>query len=393
MQTRRRRVLSRLAITSAALAGSMIATGLAQPDRSETPRASGWRSTVQAKGIAHPWGITWLSDGRALITSKRGTLHMFSDGRLERVKMDGLPQLLVQGQGGLLDIAVHPDTSAGTRLYLTMSSGTQRENRTTLARGRLDGTSVSNIEVLFQVEPAKSGAQHFGSRLLWLPDGTLLMSIGDGGNPPTRIGAMLAREQAQNRESHLGSILRLTEDGKPAADNPFAGQAGARPEIWSFGHRNVQGLALDRESGRVWATEHGPFGGDELNLIERGANYGWPLTSRGRDYRTRQPIGNPTVEGTVDPKVVWTPAHAPSGLAFYTGDRFPDWRGSLFSGGLVTEDVRRISLDGSGTVTGQERLPIGARVRDVRQGPDGFLYVLTDEENGRLLRIEPEQSR
>jgi aldose sugar dehydrogenase len=271
---------------------------------------------------------------------------------------------------------------------MTMSAGTQQENRTILVRGVFEGTRVTNIETLFQVEPSKTGRAHFGSRLLWLPDGTLLMSVGDGGNPPQEIGGMLAREQAQNLGSHLGAVLRLTADGKPASDNPFIDRPDARPEIWTYGHRNIQGLTRDPQSGRVWANEHGPFGGDELNVIERGQNYGWPLQTLGRDYRTREPIGKPRVEGMVAPRAVWTPAHAPSGLAFYTGDRIPDWRGSLFSGGLAAEDIRRVMLDADGKVTGQERLTIGHRVRDVKQGPDGYLYAITDEENGRLLRIE-----
>jgi glucose/arabinose dehydrogenase len=256
-------------------------------------------------------------------------------------------------------------------------------------RGTFDGKRVRGVKKLFQVTPDKSGGQHFGSRLLWLPDGTLLMSIGDGGNPPLRVGDRLAREQAQNLNSHLGSILRLTDTGRPAPGNPFAGRSGSRPEIWSYGHRNIQGLTRDPRTGRVWANEHGPRGGDELNLVARGGNHGWPLQTFGRDYRTGETIGRRAVSGTVGPKAAWTPAHAPSGLAFYTGSHFPQWRGSLFSGGLISEDIRRIAVDASGNVTGQNRLFIGRRIRDVKQGPDGYLYALTDEENGRLLRIVP----
>ena len=354
------------------------------------PAASGWRAVTIAEGIRHPWGLAFLPDGRAIITSKYGTLHVLNGGRLESIPMEGLPELFTGGQGGLLDIAAHPDDKKNIRLYMTMSTGTAEQNRTTLIRGVFDGQRVRNIETLFRVEPPKSGGQHFGSRILWLPDKTLLMSVGDGGNPPQRVGNMLAREQAQNLGSHLGSILRLTEDGKPAPDNPLAKRQGAQPEIWTYGHRNIQGLARDLSSGRVWANEHGPFGGDELNLIEGGQNYGWPLQTYGRDYRTGELIGQRSVKGMVDPKVVWIPAHAPSGLAFYTGDRFPQWRGSLFSGGLASADIRRIVLDGNGNVVGQERLAIGRRIRDVKQGPDGFLYAITDEANGRLLRIEPE---
>jgi glucose/arabinose dehydrogenase len=361
---------------------------VAQPPQpsDEPPAAKGWRAVTVADGIAHPWGMAWLPDGTLLVTAKEGTLHVLDGKRFSRIPLQGLPPVFTGGQGGLLDIAVHPKDSR--RLYFTMSTGTKDANRTILVRGVFDGKQVTNVETLFQVEPTKSDGQHFGSRLLFLPDGTLLMSIGDGGNPPQRVGDRLAREQAQNLGTHHGSMLRLTDDGKPAKDNPFANTSGARPEIWSYGHRNIQGLTRDPQSDRIWATEHGPFGGDELNLLERGKNYGWPRATLGRDYRTKEPIGQKSVAGMVDPRVVWIPRHAPSGLAFYTGDKYSDWRGSLFSGGLAAEDVRRIVLDSSGKVTGQERLAIGARVRDVRQGPDGYLYVLTDEKNGRLLRIE-----
>jgi aldose sugar dehydrogenase len=351
------------------------------------PEAAGWHTVEVAAGIEHPWGITWLPDGRALVTAKHGTLHVLNGDRFDDVPVEGLPPVFSQGQGALMDVVLHPEDAA--RIYMTLSTGTEEENRTVLVRGRFDGERVTGVETIFEVEPAKSGAQHFGSRLLWLPDGTLLMSVGDGGNPPLRIGDRLAREQAQNLQSHLGAIVRLTGDGEPAADNPFIGRRDALPEIWTYGHRNIQGVARDPQTGRVWVNEHGPFGGDELNLIEGGENYGWPLQTLGRDYRTREPIGEDSVEGMVDPHVVWTPAHAPSGLAFYTGDRYPDdWRSSLFSGGLASRDIRRIALDERGRVTGQERIAVGSRVRAVSQGPDGYLYALTDEENGRLLRIE-----
>jgi glucose/arabinose dehydrogenase len=200
---------------------------------------------------------------------------------------------------------------------------------------------------------------------------------------------MLARDQPQNLGSDNGSILRLTDDGKPAPGNPLAARPGALPEIWSYGHRNIQGMTIDARSGRVWASEHGPRGGDEINRIEGGRNYGWPLQSYGADYGTGEPIGKHSVPGMVDPIVAWVPSPAPSGLAYYTGNQFPHWRGSLFSGSLAGADVRRVELDQAGKAVRQERLDIGSRVRDVRQGPDGYLYLLTDEADGRLLRIEP----
>ncbi|WP_020654581.1 PQQ-dependent sugar dehydrogenase [Massilia niastensis] len=356
----------------------------------EPPAAKGWRAETVAEGIDQPWGMAWLADGRMLVTAKGGTLHLLDGKRFQQIPIDGLPSLFTSGQGGLLDIAVHPADKGNARVYLTMASGSSDENRTLLVQGVFDGKRVHGIKTLFSVTPGKSGGQHFGSRLLWMPDGTLLMSIGDGGNPPQRVGNMLAREQAQNLGSHHGSILRLNADGKPAQGNPLAAKAGALPEIWSYGHRNIQGMAIDPKSGRIWASEHGPRGGDEINLIEGGKNYGWPLQSYGLDYRSREPIGTRTVPGMVQPIVVWSPSPAPSGLAYYTGKAFPQWQGSLFSGSLAGEDIRRVALDAQGRVTQQERLSIGKRVRDVRQGPDGHLYALTDESKGKLLRIVPQ---
>jgi glucose/arabinose dehydrogenase len=363
----------------------------AQPEPSgPPPEAKGWRAVKVASGIAHPWGIAWLPDGRPLVTAREGKLFTLRDGKPVEIPLKGSPRLFAQGQGGLLDIAVHPAGGKTPRVYMTASLGTEKENRTALLRGVFDGKTVGKIETLFEVQPNKSGAQHFGSRILWLPDGTLLMSVGDGGNPPARVGDMLAREQAQNLRSHLGSVVRLTHEGKPAPGNPFVERKDALPALWSYGHRNIQGLARDPRSGRLWATEHGPLGGDELNLLEAGRNHGWPLQTQGRDYRTGEPIGQKSVEGAVDPKVVWSPAHGPSGLAFYTGDGVKAWQGSLFSGGLASQDIRRIILDGEGAVVRQERLSLGRRVREVRQGPDGFLYVLTDEKDGQVLRLEAE---
>jgi glucose/arabinose dehydrogenase len=354
----------------------------------DPPEAVNWQAVLVAQGVSHPWGLTWLPDGRALVTSRSGTLHVLNGNQFAEIPLDGLPAPYVAGQGGLLDIALHPGDSGGNiRVYMTMSRGTGERNRTVLVRGVFDGARVGNFQVLFQVRPAKSGSQHFGSRLLWLPDGTLLMSVGDGGNPPLVIGDRLARDQAQNLANHLGKILRLTEDGAPAPGNPFIGVAGAMPEIWSYGHRNVQGLALD-PVGRVFATEHGPRGGDELNRIRAGENYGWPLQSWGFDYRTGEPVGEHFVPGMKNSKTHWTPSIAPSGLTVYTGNDFPGWRGSLFGGFLQSGDVRRIALDAKGNVRFERRIPLGARVRNVQQGPDGFLYAITDEDNGKLYRIE-----
>lgn len=385
-QLRRTSILLAWALTAAPSAWAELqATG--EPPAAQQP----WKAVTVAEGVRQPWGIAWLGEGRALVTSKQGTLHLLNGKTFTDVALEGMPKVFTGGQGGLLDIVLHPRDAGkpNPRVYMTVSTGTNDANRTTLVRGVFDGKKVTGIQTLFKVANDKSGGQHFGSRLLWLPDGTLLMSVADGGNPPLRIGDRLAREQAQNLATHQGSILRLTEDGKPAPGNPLAAK-GALPEIWSVGHRNVQGLALDPVSGRVWATEHGPYGGDELNLVVAGGNYGWPLQSYGADYKTHEPVGKHEVAGMLNPGVAWVPSPAPSGLAVYTGDKIAAWRGSIFSGGLAARDIRRIAVDASGKVTGQDRLAIGARVRDVRQGPDGYLYALTDEDNGRLLRIVPQ---
>ncbi len=381
-----RRTLMCVAAACAAMAS---ASALAQLAPSDAPPAvKGWRAVTVAGGVDQPWGMAWLPNGKLLVTSKKGTLHILNGARFASVSLEGMPDVFTGGQGGLLDITVHPADKTNPRVYMTLATGTSEANRTTLVQGIFDGKRVHSIKKIFQVQPDKSGGQHFGSRLLWMPDGTMLMSIGDGGNPPQRIGTMLAREQAQNLGSHQGSILRLTDQGKAAPGNPLAAKPGALPEIWSYGHRNIQAMVRD-SAGRVWATEHGPRGGDELNLIEGGANYGWPLQSYGADYRTAEPVGVKAVPGMTAPKVAWVPSPAPSGLAYYTGKHFPQWRGSLFSGGLAALDVRRVVLDKDGNVTRQERLEIGKRVRDVKQGPDGYLYLITDAADGELLRIEP----
>lgn len=358
------------------------------PLTGDVPVASGWQIEPVVAGLEHPWGIAWLPDGAALVTERPGRLRRVQDGVLQPEPIAGLPGILSHGQGGLLDVSLHPDFAANRFVYLTCARGRPNANRTALVRGRLSGGRLEDAEVLFEVADSKSGGQHFGSRMLWLPDGSLLVSIGDGGNPPIAYGDAPIRRQAQRLATHFGKILRLTEEGRPHPTNPFVDRPDARPEIWSYGHRNIQGLARDPDSGRVWANEHGARGGDELNLIERGANYGWPRVTYSREYWGPRISDQTTAPGMRDPKVVWTPSKAPSGLAFYTGDVFPQWRGDLFSGALVFQEIRRIILDGE-RVVAEEKLPIGQRVRDVRQGPDGYLYVLTDASNGQLLRIVP----
>ncbi|MGE5155777.1 MAG: PQQ-dependent sugar dehydrogenase [Bdellovibrio bacteriovorus] len=352
----------------------------------DAPEAQGWRAETVVSGLEHPWGIAWLPDGRALVTERPGRLRLIRGGRLEPSPIAGVPEVLAHGQGGLLDVALHPHFAENRLVYLTLSEGTQEANRTALARGRLTEGRLEDVQILLRNADTKSGGQHFGSRLLWLPDRSLLMSIGDGGNPPISFQGENIRDQAQNPGTHFGKVLRLTLDGRAHPGNPFADRPGTRPEIWTLGHRNIQGLALDPGSGRVWANEHGSRGGDELNLLVGGSNYGWPVVTYSMEYWGPRISEDTSRPGIADPKWVWTPSKAPSGLAFYTGDRYPGWEGSLFSGALKFGQIRRLALDGD-RVIGEEKLTIGARVRDIRQGPDGYLYVLTDEPEGRLLRI------
>jgi glucose/arabinose dehydrogenase len=333
--------------------------------------------------------MAWLPDGAMLITEKAGRLRIVRDGKLDPNPIAGVPEVLTANQAGLMDVSLHPRFSENRLIYLTYSHGTIEANRTRLARATFDGKALQDLRVIFEVSQAKSGGQHFGSRIVWLPDGTMLLAIGDGGNPPLQLEGELIRKQAQNLRSRLGKIVRLNDDGSVPRDNPFAGKDNADPAIWSYGHRNIQGLALDASTRRVWATEHGSMGGDELNLAEAGQNYGWPIVTHSREYSGGEISQERSRPAMKDPKVVWTPAIAPSGLTVYQSDRVPAWKGNLFAGGLVSQDVRRIELDAAGNVQSQQQIAIGQRVRDVRQGADGLLYVLTDDSNGQLIRLEP----
>lgn len=359
----------------------------ASADSVATPK--GVQKTTVIEGLDHPWGMAWLPDGAILITERSGQLRIARDGVLDPTPIAGVPEVFAVKQGGLMDVSLHPRFSENSWVYLTYSHGTRQANHTRVARAKFDGSALSDVEVIFQVSQLKSGGQHFGSRILWLPDDTLLIAIGDGGNPPVQLDGDLIRKQAQNRRSHLGKIIRLNDDGTIPNDNPFVESPDADPAIWSYGHRNIQGLTFDSQSRRIWSTEHGARGGDELNLLEAGENYGWPLVTHSREYSGGIISNQQSRPGMVDPKLVWTPAIAPSGLVIYDSDRVPQWQGDLFAGGLVSRDVRHIELDESGNVVNETSIDIGQRVRDVRQSPDGLLYILTDEANGQLIRIEP----
>lgn len=370
-----------------------ILTGCKMPEgpvplSGDAPEAEGWDTETILTNLEQPWSLTWLPGGDMLITERPGRVLRVNHESLSTDRLSGVPPVFVDGQSGLMDISLHPGYSENGFIYLIYSSGTEDANRTTVGRGVLDGTDLTNFEEIFRVTPDKDGNQHFGSRMVWISNSTFAIAIGDGGNRPEKTRGILSREHAQLLDSHLGKVLHLNDDGSAVADNPFVDEPDALPEIWSLGHRNIQGLARNPETGQLWANEHGSRGGDELNLLNAGENYGWPVVTYSREYWYTRITKETSKPGMVDPKVVWTPAQAPSGLTFYTGDKFPDWQGDLFSGGLQGEQVRRVILNGL-TVMGEESIPIGRRVRDVRQGPDGYLYVLTGHDDGELIRIIP----
>ncbi|MDJ0804309.1 MAG: PQQ-dependent sugar dehydrogenase [Desulfobacterales bacterium] len=361
----------------------------------DVPIERGFTREIVVDGLEHPWAMAWLPDGNLLVTERPGRLRrvMIStdgSGQLDPTPLAGLPEVYARGQGGLLDISLDPGYMKNRRIYLSYSHGSRTANRTRVARAVYREGRLDDLEVIFETNVTKFGTQHFGSRFGWLPDGTLLLSVGDGGNPPVRLEGRFIREHAQNLANPLGTIVRINPDGTIPADNPFTDRDGARPEIFSYGHRNIQGLVYDPLRKKIWVTEHGALGGDEFNQPQAGQNFGWPVVTYSREYFDGSKI-SPDVSqpGMIDPLLVWMTAIAPSGLALYTGDKFPEWKGDLFAGALIKQSVRHIELDADGRITGQREMRFGARVRDVRQGPDGFLYVLTDEGNGQLIRVKP----
>ena len=334
------------------------------------------------EGLEHPWGLAFLPDGRMLVTERPGRLRIVGqDGKLEAQPVAGLPPITAQGQGGLLDVALHPRFADNGLVYFSYAASGPGGAGTEVARGRLNGSRLDNVELIFRMQPKATGGIHFGSRLVFDRDGHLFITLGERGN----------RDRAQKSDDHAGSVIRLHDDGRVPKDNPFVERAGWKPEKYDLGHRNQQGAALNPQTGMLWTHEHGPQGGDEINVIRPGANYGWPIITYGVEYFVGTKIGEGTHKnGMVQPIHYWVPSIAPSGMAFYTGDKFPRWRGNLFVGSLKFNLLVRLSLDGEKVVK-EERMLEGllGRIRDVRTGPDGYIYLLTDESNGVLARLEP----
>ncbi len=334
-----------------------------------------------ATGLENPWGMAFLPDGRILIAERPGRLRVFAMGELRDAPVQGIPEIWDHGQGGLLDVVLHPDYDENGWIYLAYASPYGEEEgtgNTSISRGKLTGNSFTEMELIFQGEPATSAGHHFGSRIVFDDDGYLFTTIGDRG----------VMNNAQTLENHNGKVLRIHDDGSVPADNPFVNVDGAKPEIWSYGHRNIQGMGLHPDTRQLWSHEHGPMGGDEINLVRRGLNYGWPEASYGVNYNGSIITEETSLPGMEDPILQWTPSIAPCGLAFVDSDRYPAWRGNMLVGALAGQHIHRVVFDGN-EVTDTEYLLDGfARFRDVRQGPDGYIYVLT-EAPGLFFRIIP----
>ena len=337
-----------------------------------------------ATGLANPWSLAFLPDGRMLVTERPGRLRIVTrDGKLSQ-PVAGLPPLFVRGQGGLLDVIVDRAFAQNRTIFFCFADPHDGGGRTALARAQLvdgDMPRLENLTVIFRQDGPPSSGNHYGCRIVQMPDNTLFFTMGDH---------FTARDQAQNLANHIGKIVRIRPDGSVPPDNPFVNRPGAKPEIWSYGHRNAQGAAINPVSGKFWMHEHGPRGGDELNIPQAGRNYGWPVIGYGIDYSGTKIHESTHKDGMEQPVVQWTPVIAPSGMAFYTGDLFPQWKNNLFIGGLASRVLVRLELDGDKVVK-EERLlgELGERFRDVRNGPDGALWLITDNPAGRVLRVTP----
>jgi glucose/arabinose dehydrogenase len=349
-----------------------------------------YRVITVVDALVQPWSIAFLPGGDILITERPGRLRIVRQGKLLPNAVEGTPKVFHSSQGGLLEVMPHPNFASNRLLYLTYSKPGAAEQQSTMAliRGRFENDRLTNVEQLF--ESVSQGRGHYSAKIAFDKNGFLFLTSGDRQVPPE---GNLEAHPAQDLSNHHGKTLRLHDDGKVPADNPFVSQAGARPEIWSYGHRNMQGLAIHPETGEVWTNEHGPQGGDELNLDQRGRNYGWPVIGFGVNYQTGLAIHSGTHrKGMEQPNHLWVPSIGISGAMFYTGDRFPQWKGNLFIGGMVGQQLARLTMQGP-RVTGEETLvPQMGRIRDVRQSPDGYIYLVTDDRDGKptpIYRLEP----
>ena len=333
-------------------------------------------------GLEYPWSIAFLPDGRMLVTERAGRLRLVSqDFKLDPTPIEGLPEIIANGQGGLFDVVLHPQHAQNGWIYWAYNAPGAGGWGTALARGKLLGQRMTEVQVLFSMQPKTRSAHHFGGRIVFDAAGMVYLTLGDRGD----------KDRAQKLNDHAGSVIRLHDDGRVPNDNPFVKRAGALPEKWTLGHRNMQGAAINPQTGELWTHEHGPQGGDEVNVIRPGLNYGWPVVTYGVNYGLGTKIGEgQSKPGMVQPLQVWVPSIAPSGMAFVSGTQFPQWQGSMLVGALRGQMMVRLTLEGD-KVLSEERLFQGrpGRIRDVRMGPDGLVYLLTDDPQGALLRLEP----
>lgn len=350
-----------------------------------------FRVVTVADSLVNPWSIAFLPGGDMLVTERPGRLRIVRNGRLLATPVAGVPEVFARGQGGLLEVLPHPNFASNRLLYLSYAKplGDSTAATTAVIRGRFENDRLTNVEQIFEAQ-TRGAPGHFGSRLAFDREGYLFITVGDRVVPPS---GDLERHPAQDLSNHHGTINRIHDDGRVPADNPFVGREGARPEIWSYGHRNPQALAIHPQTGDVWATEHGPQGGDELNLIRKGLNYGWPVIGFGVNYRTGAAIHSGTMRaGMEQPAHVWVPSIGVSGMQIYTGEKFPEWKGSVLVGGLAGEQLVRLTLDGQRAELAEVLLRRIGRIRDVRQGPDGFIYLAIDNRQGGptpIVRLEP----
>jgi glucose/arabinose dehydrogenase len=361
----------------------LLALLLVSPATAQTYRSEehAFRVVRVVEGLEQPWSIGFLPDGRMLVTEKAGRLRVVEGGKLNPAPVAGMPQVAVHGQGGFFDAVPHPDFSRNGLIYLSYAAKGDDGFGTELARARLVGHRLENLQVLFRQSPKGSRGAHFGGRIVFDRAGFVYLTLGDRGEMP----------RAQKPDDHAGSVIRLHDDGRVPPDNPFNGRAGWKPEKFTLGNRNMQGAALHPRTGMLWTHEHGPQGGDEVNVMRAGVNYGWPVITYGVNYGIGTKIGEGTAkEGMAQPLHYWVPSIAPSGMAFYSGDKFPKWKGDLFVGALRSQMLVRLQLDGEKVVK-EERLLQGAlgRIRDVRVGPDGLIYLATDDSAGYISRLEP----
>ncbi|MCK7551254.1 PQQ-dependent sugar dehydrogenase [Marinobacter goseongensis] len=370
---------------AARIATALTLTGIATVSHGAAQTLTSDKATFQletiAEGLAHPWALAFLPDGSQLVTERNGQLRRIRDGKLQKVPIEGLPDLVVSGQGGLLDVILHPDFENNQTLFLSYAHKVSREGMTTrVARATLQGDRLEDVEVIFEAMPRGDTSRHFAGRMEFDAEGRLYVAVGDRGK----------MDRAQLTDDDAGGVHRITIEGDPAPGNPFLDDSAVNDSFFTYGNRNIQGMTIHPETGEIWSNEHGPRGGDEINIIRAGNNYGWPTVTYGIDYSGATISNKTTMEGVTDPLHYWDPSIAPSGMAFYTGEQFPEWQGDLFVGALKMRKLVRLRIEDEKVIEEEDLLTdLGERIRDVRMGPDGALWLLTDSSDGKVYRIRP----